>query len=515
MRIRKTLLRICKLTLILLLWLLLLLLFSFKYLFSEWGEVSFETVIYQLLSPLEGTNKEVITRYIEVAVIPSILLVVGGIVFNLFLSIICYSNLIVTIRFKDKIKKIEIKCTQMKRRILKAKYSSCIVILFVILTSLFNNLQRAGIFQYLESIKLKSTIFEDYYIRPDDNSITFTDKKKNLIYIYAESMESSYTNRIDSNKQEINYIPKLTELAKKNISFSNDDNLGGLVEVPLTGWTMAAILASTSGVPYKLPIEGNSAGEYGKFLPGLVTLGDVLQENGYQNYFMCGSEIEFGGRELYLREHGDYTIFDYNSAILDNMIPNDYHVFWGIEDNILFEYAKNKLEEIANTDENFNFTLLTVDTHHPEGYQCTLCKNEYEEKYGNVIRCADNQISSFIEWVMKQEWYRDTVIVVTGDHLSMNNTFFDNTSQRSIYNCIINSNTDVYISKNRKASILDLFPTTLAALGAQIKQERLGLGTNLFSKKNTIPEEIGEERFFDEIVRYSQYYVDEFIRGNH
>ena len=51
--------------------------------------------------------------------------------------------------------------------------------------------------------------------------------------------------------------------------------------------------------------EGNSSGEYEKFLPGLKGMGEILEENGYQNYFMCGSDVEFGGRKDFYEQHGN------------------------------------------------------------------------------------------------------------------------------------------------------------------------------------------------------------------
>lgn len=35
---------------------------------------------------------------------------------------------------------------------------------------------------------------------------------------------------------------------------------------------------------------------------------------------------------------------------------------------------------------------------------------------------------------------------------------------------------------------MDLFPTTLVAMGAKFKGDRLGIGTNLFSDKKTLTE---------------------------
>lgn len=329
-------------------------------------------------------------------------------------------------------------------------------------------------------------------------------------------MESTYASVEAGGGKPENYIPNLTRLAEENISFSDTDKMGGLISYSGSSWTMAALIASTAGVPYRLPIEGNTVGEYENVLPGAVTLGEVLQDAGYHNYFMCGSDAEFGGRKLYFQQHGDYEIFDYYTAIEDGLIPKDYYEFWGFEDEKLFRYAKEKLTDIANGGESFNFTRLTVDTHHMEGYVCALCKNDYAEQYANVIACSDRQIVDFIKWIQQQSWYKDTVIILTGDHISMNNTFWNDIPadyNRRAYNCFINTGkekNDIRL-KNRRIYSMDLFPTTLGAMGIQIEGDRLGVGTNLFSDKDTLAE--AEDDFEQETMRYSDYYYQHFIRN--
>ena len=49
------------------------------------------------------------------------------------------------------------------------------------------------------------------------------------------------------------------------------------------------------------------------------------------------------------------------------------------------------------------------------------------------------------------------------------------------------------IDRKRTAVTMDLFPTILSSMGYSIEGERLGLGTNLFSKKKTLSEEMGYE----------------------
>ena len=57
---------------------------------------------------------------------------------------------------------------------------------------------------------------------------------------------------------------------------------------------------------------------------------------------------------------------------------------------------------------------------------------------------------------------------------------------RRTYTAVINPAVEVQSTEKREYSTLDLFPTTLAAMGVQIDGDRLGLGTNLFSNLPTL-----------------------------
>ena len=297
---------------------------------------------------------------------------------------------------------------------------------------------------------------------------------------------------------------------------------GTTVVAPLCGWTIAGMVAETAGIPLKMYATrrvNNTMNEYASFLSGAVALGDILEEQGYSNYFMAGSDFEFGGRLNYCTQHGAYTIFDYYEAIEQGVIPANYKVWWGFEDEILFRWAKDELAEIAAKDEPFNFSLLTVDTHCQDGYVCNLCEDEYSEQYANVWRCASQQIDEFVSWCQEQPFYENTAIIIAGDHCSMDIDFYGGYTYQSqkgeyvrkVYNAFINSAAEPVQENNRLFTTLDSFPTSLAALGVEIEGERLGLGVNLFSEEQTLAERYGYDYMFDELTKMSAFYNKELL----
>jgi len=61
---------------------------------------------------------------------------------------------------------------------------------------------------------------------------------------------------------------------------------------------------------------------------------------------------------------------------------------------------------------------------------------------------------------------------------------------------------------------MDFYPTTLASLNVDIEGNRLGLGTNLYSKKKTILEELGNKKFTSELTKQSKFYQKNIMQGS-
>jgi hypothetical protein len=118
-------------------------------------------------------------------------------------------------------------------------------------------------------------------------------------------------------------------------------------------------------------------------------------------------------------------------------------------------------------------------------------------------------VSEFVAWCQEQPWYDNTTIVISGDHLTMDADFCDNVAddyERRVYTCYINAAAkNAAPEKTRDYTTFDDFPTTLSALGCTIEGERLGLGTNLFSGKETLTERDGARQMNLELSRRSEF----------
>lgn len=473
---------------------------------ANFGNIGMEQILFTIHMPLEGSGSGFIQDFLRSVLLPALLifLILAGLTFMLY-------------------------------RILRSKLSRpfCaggMVLLWCLCGLWIGRLVRDadrsfGFLTFIENQMHQSYFIEKQFKDPQKVPLTFPEQKRNLVYILLESGESSNQDKDNGGLFDVNYIPNMTQLAQENVSFSQSERIEGAAVAPSCGWTAAGMVAQFAGVPLKLyshdnsGVIDNSMGQYQSFLPGVTSLGELLSEQGYQNYFMCGSDVTFGGREKFLSQHGNYVCYDLFTARERGKIPSDYYVWWGFEDRKLYEYAKEELSRISQLDQPFNFTMLTVDTHHIGGYVCPLCPTDHAQQYGNVWSCADRQLKDFLDWCKEQPFYENTTFVIAGDHCSMDPEFYGSytydkhmgETQRKVYNCIINPVSEPVQEKNRLFVTLDLFPTTLGALGVEIEGDRLGLGTDLFSDTPTLSEEFGYEQMFDELNRRSTFYNNELL----
>lgn len=396
---------------------------------------------------------------------------------------------------------------------LKMSYSITVFIVsFMILLHSF------GVFGYLKSLTESSVLFEEHYVDPQQAHLTFPAKKRNLIYIYLESMENTNASSEHGGQEPVSTIPGLEALAlnSDNVSFShNTSGLGGALPAQGTTWTVGGMVAQSGGIPLKATIKGdhqNNMGKVNRFLPGAYTLGDILKTQGYNQTFIMGSQATFGGRDKLLTQHGSYQIQDYTYAKSSGLIPNDYSVWWGYEDKKLFSFAQEELERLSSLDTPFNLQLLTADTHFTDGYMDETCPTSFQSQYANVHACSSRQIATFLDWVRQQPFFENTTIIISGDHLGMQTAYYDELIttpgyQRTIYNVFINPAVRPVHQFERQFSTMDMYPSTLAAMGVYIPENRLGLGTNLFADKKTLVEEYGGiEALNRELGKRSGYY---------
>ncbi|MEE1085838.1 MAG: GBS Bsp-like repeat-containing protein [Schaedlerella sp.] len=456
------------------------------WMFETWPHLKMEELVYQLNAPVEGTNQDIYISFLEMCIPGTIVMLITVVLILIWVQ-------------------------KEKKYFHRAEIFMIVISCVCLIYKGYVAWERLDIYSYLSNRNVVSSFIDDNYVDASEVEITFPDEKRNLIYIFLESIETTYADIEDGGAFEEGCIQELVEIAQDNEDFSGDTKqINGGYSMPGTTWTIGGIFAQTAGIPLLLPIGSNNMDTQESFFPSITTVGDILEEAGYTQTFFIGSNAEFGGRELYFTEHGKYEMKDLMYAREIGLVPADYYVWWGYEDKYLFEGAKEELIALSQQEQPFNFTMLTVDTHYEDGYVCSDCGTEYgEDKYANVISCSSKKIKEFIEWIQQQDFYENTTIILCGDHPTMDRDFCEDVDQdyvRTTYTAYINSAVKVKNENMRREfSTFDHYPTTLASLGVQIEGERLGLGTNLFSDIPTLVEVYGSDVVIAEVQKESEF----------
>ncbi len=307
----------------------------------NWSDLKMEEVVYQLTT-LEGTGGHMVREYLLTAVLPGLAAAVGAGVL-LFL----------------------LKSPRAAR-----VGSLCSLCAAAGLLVYGWNLLDVG--DYLVNLNTKSEYIERNYADPAQVELTFPERKRNLIYIWLESMESTFADEAHGGAFPYNTIPELTRLAEENVSFTGTrGGVNGGRSLTGSTWTAGALFGQTTGLPLKIPIAENAMGSQESFFPGVIGLGDILAGQGYRQALLIGSDADFGGRRQYFSQHGNYEIWDLLYSREAGEIPPDYSVWWGYEDEKLFQFARDHLTRLSASDTPFNLSILTADTHFSDGYVCT------------------------------------------------------------------------------------------------------------------------------------------------
>lgn len=457
-------------------WLAFCLLLTGRWIAKKFGEPSFEQVIYHLQFGSEGlleADKSLALSFVKNCILAPTVIAA---------AIYGYEKLIVGIREQGAEKCITAIAMFFRHFFIRLLHFVATTSHYLFRIKLPIILLLAGVVFLLGKVSFwsylsggESDFIEARFVTPKD--ISAPKQKRNLLLIYVESLEASYSDRQLWGKDLVG------NLNQETVGWAN---FRAYRQAYGTGWTMAGIVSTQCGIPLK-PVtlfDRNRQEEHiSSFLPNAICMGDVLLKNGYKNVFMGGASLSFAGKGKFLEGHG-YTEL-WGKEDWEKAGEKEFHE-WGIYDDALIAQAKKKLDALSASKQPFNLTVLTVDTHQPYGFASKSCRNAGVNDFTGIVTCSTDQVASLIKYARQKGYDKNTDIVVLGDHLVMTNPVFDiieRSQERFVYNKFFSSQE---LFKNREQIYhFDVFPSIMSMLGFSFEEGRLGLGVSGFGKVNT------------------------------
>lgn len=256
-----------------------------------------------------------------------------------------------------------------------------------------------------ESIKIKTYYSEEeveeiYNPKFTVSKTNTAGVKKNVVVIILESFAKEYVGYFNP---ERNFTPFLDSLMEESLVFTEAYASGqqSMDAVPAIFSSMPDLMSR----PYILSSYSNNK------LPGLPT---SLNNHGYNTSFFHGGANGTMGFDGFMNNVGILQYFGLDQYPEDN-VARDTDGKWGIYDGPYLDYFA---EELGKQKEPFFSSIFTLSSHFPY----TL-PTGYENKYPKgphpimeLVAYTDDMLKAFFDRVKHEDWYNNTLFVITADH---------------------------------------------------------------------------------------------------
>jgi len=308
-------------------------------------------------------------------------------------------------------------------------------------------------------------------------------KGKNLIIIQVESLENSVINQTIGDKQ---ITPNLNQLAQQGLYFSN-------FYAQIGPGNTADAEFSTMNSLYPLP-DDVAFIDYAK--NSYSALPQLLAKNGYSTNVMHGDVPTFWNRSNVYPSLGYQDLYELSDYTITRPIGKGPSA---LGDTDLFFQSLSKLTRLKTP---FMTTFITMSSHTPfilpadlQGLQFSVdtSLSQTQQNYLQSIHYTDKAIGEFIQGLKDNNLYKDSLILIWGDHGSFTgitkalenpNNALPELADAQVPLIILNSGTNINGRISTPGSQLDIYPTISSLLG--IVAPKTILGQDLLNTKTPV-----------------------------
>jgi len=286
------------------------------------------------------------------------------------------------------------------------------------------------------------------------------------VLLIVESLSKEYIGRY---KNQDSYTPFIDSLMEHSLVFSNAFANGKK--------SIESLPALLSGIP-TLMNESYISGKFGS--NQIQSIASFLDKRGYISSFYHGGENGTMGFQAYTQIAGIDRYIGRDEYPKDE----DYDGNWGIFDEPFLKFCA---KDLAQKKQPFFASIFTLSSHHPY----TIPK-QYAEKFKEgplpilkSIQYADFSLKQFFNEIKKEDWFEETVFIITADHTSQSYQpeYLNN---MGYYRIPIILYAPKYIKPTIKKRVVqqnDIFPSLVDFLG--FEGEIVSFGSSFLSRDKT------------------------------
>lgn len=224
---------------------------------------------------------------------------------------------------------------------------------------------------------------------------------KNVVIIILESFAAEYS-KVFNSQREVSLTPFLDSLYQHGLLYTNSFANGrkSIDAIP-------SILAGIPKIQTHFSLSKYSSNTY-------KSLAHQLKEMGYKTLFAHGAPTGSMGFNSMAKTMG----FDQFYGMDEYGNDDHYDDNWGIWDHHFFPYFNRLISELKQP---FLGTIFSVNSHHPFVLPESHLNRykDYGQENGKVIQYTDEALKEFFELAKKENWYKNTIFVITADHTSV------------------------------------------------------------------------------------------------
>ena len=296
-------------------------------------------------------------------------------------------------------------------------------------------------------------------------------QKRNLVILYLESFNTSYTKKGGSHFKDL--TPNIDLFIEKSVLFLNYFNA--------VSPTHNSIFSSWCGIFPEL--HDNYVRENPDYTKSLTCFSDILNSLGYTQKFYFGHGSWYGGITLFLKNHSYEQVTELSD--IEREFPEwikDKHV-WGIQDTDLSRYVIREVEKLENN-QPFNIGAFYINTHPPYFMAPDCPKYMSDDLHLQSIHCVDHAVGMVLRTLKKRGLMGNTVVVVVGDTPGNDHEKGQFLPYNKTLLAIYSPNMKPGINKTVSYSP-DLGPTILEVMGIPVP--RIQSGHSILSSRKDLP----------------------------
>lgn len=228
-------------------------------------------------------------------------------------------------------------------------------------------------------------------------------RPKNVVVILMESFAGHYCGALGDNH---GLTPEFDRLAEQGVLFTR-----AFANGTHTHQGVYATLTSFPNLPgYEFLMKMMESNQEFSGLP------TILDQHGFQSVFLYNGLFSWDNKEGFFRQHGIDRFIgtgDYQNPVFRDPV-------WGVSDQDVYRRANQEFRTMAG-DKPFFGVILTLSNHAPFNLPDPLpfpriVTGDHLEGRFNGMRYADWALGEFFREASREDYFKDTLFVITGDH---------------------------------------------------------------------------------------------------